>query len=589
MTNLEIVDLLKSAATAYQIKEGNKAKFKIIAYERAASAVEHLSSEVKDVWDEGKLEEVSGIGPSIAGHLDEIFRTGRSKHFEKLMSGIPPATFEIVKLPGIGPKTAQKLTEEFDISDKHSLDDLRKIAESGEIARLEGFGEDSQSSILKSIQESENREVRLLLPYAERIGEEIVDWMAKSKDVKRIDALGSLRRRVSTVGDVDFALASDKPGKAIEHFCNYPKKSRVLERGGRTASLILPGNKQVDLMVETPDAYGALLQHFTGSKHHNIALRKLALKAGYSLSDYGVKSIGDKTEKIKKFADEESLYKFFGMQWIPPELREDRGEIEASQNNQIPKLVEMSDIKGDLQMHSSFDIETSHDLGSSSMEDLASKASSLGYEYVAFTEHNPSHSKHSDKQIIELLKRKKEKVEGLNNELRIKNKSLKRVFNSLEIDILPKGDLPIPVEALEFLDFALVSIHSSFGLPRDEMTARVLRGLDNPKVKIFAHPTARKLNEREGIDLDWEEIFEFCKRKDIWIEINAAPSRLDLPDDLVKDAIDRGIRLTLGTDAHEASQMDNMPYGVSVARRGWAKKEDIINTRRLEELEGLLG
>ncbi|MFC1649177.1 helix-hairpin-helix domain-containing protein [Patescibacteria group bacterium] len=587
MTNMEIVDLLRSVSAAYQISEGNKARFKIIAYGRAADAVEHLSSEAKDLWDEGKLESVSGIGPSIASHLDEIFRTGKSKHFKKVMDGIPPATFEIIKISGIGPKTAQKLTKEFKISDDKPLGDLRKLAESGKIAELEGFGRDSAEAIVVSIDDSENREIRLLLPYAEQIGKEIVDWMSKSKSVKKIEVLGSLRRRASTIGDVDFAVASDKPHEAIVHFCNYPKKVRVLEKGDRTASLILPGNKKVDMMVESLDAYGALLQHFTGSKHHNIALRKIALKKGYSLSDYGVKSISDKSGKVKKFATEEELYKFFGMSYIPPELREDKGEIELAQMGKIPNLVETKDIKSDLQIHSDFDIETSHDLGSSSMTEIAKKADEVGYEYIALTEHNPSHSKHSKKQIVELLRKKKDATNKLNNKLE-KYKNLKKVFNSLEIDILPKGNLPVPEEALELLDFALVSIHSSFRLSKSEMTKRVLAGLDNPGVKIFAHPTGRKLNEREGIELDWEKVFEFCKDRNIWIEINAAPSRLDLPDVLVKDAIAHGILLTLGTDAHSTDQLENMVYGVSVARRGWAEKEHIVNTRDLLQFQKLL-
>ena len=279
-----------------------------------------------------------------------------------------------------------------------------------------------------------------------------------------------------------------------------------------------------------------------------------------------------------------------GMEWIPPELREDSGEIEAALENKLPKLVEASEIKADLQIHSSFDIETSHDIGESSMAEIVETANSLAYEYLAFTEHNPSKSQHSAGQIVELLKRKREAIDKINYSIvKSKTGSVKKVFNSLEVDILPEGGLPVPEEGLDILDFALVSVHSSFRLAKGDMTKRVLSGLSHPKAKIFAHPTARKLNEREGIELNWPEIFEFCIKNRKWLEINADPMRLDLPDNLVHDAVKAGVKLTLGTDAHHKDGLNNMPYGVSVARRGWATKEDIVNTRNLDQFENLLG
>ncbi|MFV1917120.1 MAG: PHP domain-containing protein [Patescibacteria group bacterium] len=607
MMNLEIAELLVAVAASYQLKGKAKNRFRIIAYQRAAHAVEHLSSEAKDLWDEGKLEGVSGIGSSIAGHLDEIFKTGKSKHFEKVMKGLPPAMFDLMKVPGIGAKTAYKLSTKFKskISASDPIGSLEKLAKAGKISDLEGMGEDSQDSILKSIKEVKGRARRLLLPYASQIADEIINWLKKNKHVKKADALGSLRRRVSTVGDVDVAAATKKPDAVIAHFTKYPKATRTLEKGDRTASIILPGGTQVDLMVESPDAYGALLQHFTGSKHHNIALREHALEKGMSLSEYGIKILDRKkatlrTQKrqrvLKKFSDEESFYKFLGMDWIPPELREGTGEIKAALAHKVPNLVELKDIKADLQIHSSYDIETSHDLGESSMEELVKKADSLGYEYIAFTEHNPSQSGHNNNQIRDILKRKRSKVDQINESLvkrgsRSRESSarqVKKVFNSLEIDILPSGKLPVPGDGLELLDFALVSIHSSFRQERNEMTRRVLAGLSHPKVKIFAHPTARKLNRREGIELNWEEIFEFCIKHGKWLEINAEPTRLDLPAVIVRDAVKEGVKLTLGTDAHYIDGLNNMAYGVSVARRGWAERKDIVNSRSLKEFEKLL-
>jgi DNA polymerase (family 10) len=342
-------------------------------------------------------------------------------------------------------------------------------------------------------------------------------------------------------------------------------------------------------MVQPVESYGSLLQHFTGSKHHNIALREYALKKGLSLSEYGIRNIKTRTSNIKQFSSEENFYNYLGMDWIPPELREDSGEIEGAVSHNLPDLLKISDVKADLQIHSDFDIETSHDLGESSMEDLVEKADILGYEYIAFTEHNPSKSRHNEKQILEILKRKKARIEQLNYSIvKSKFKCIKYVFNSLEIDLSSDGERSIPDSAMELLDFALVSIHSNFDLSTDKMTKRVLTGLNHPKAKIFAHPTARKLNEREGVELNWPEIFEFAVKFNKWIEINADPMRLDLPDNLVRDAVGKGVKLTLGTDAHHADMMDNMIYGVYVGRRGWAERSDIINTNKFADFKNFL-
>jgi DNA polymerase (family 10) len=592
MTNNEIAELLRAVAAAYQAKGKVQNKFKIIAYQRAADAIEHLSSEAKDLWDEKKLEDVAGIGEGISEHLGEIFEGGKSRHFESVMKGLPPAMFELIKVPGIGPKTALRLACELKVSSKNPISDLKKKARVGKIAGLEGFGEDSQKDILRNIDEFERKpEKRMLLPRAMKIADEVCGWMKEGKGVVRVDALGSLRRRASTVGDVDIAVATDKPAESIERFVNYPAKSRMIEKGDKTASILLPGEVQVDLMVTSPESYGALLQHFTGSKHHNIKLRELAMKKRLSLSEYGIGRLGagSKDKKLKRFASEEGFYRALGLVWIPPELREDSGEIEASLKNKLPKLVELKDVKADLQIHSDFDIETSHDLGESSMEEIVKKASEIGYEYVAMTEHNPSKKGHSSKDIVEILRRKREIVDKLNYSLsRRKTCRVKRVFNSLEVDIMPDGNLPVDEKGLETLDFALVSIHSTFGMDKKRMTERVLRALDHRRVKIFAHPTARKLNFREGVEIDWEKVFEFCLKNDKWLEINAEPMRLDLPDFLVREGVKAGVKFSLGTDSHHKDAMENMKYGVFVARRGWAGKGDIVNTRGLREFEKML-
>lgn len=596
MTNTEIAHFLRAIAAAYEIADEKKNLFRIRAYDRAADAVEHLSIEAKDLWDDKELEKVGGIGESIAKHLDEIFKTGKSKHFDEVTKGMNPATFKLMELEGVGPKTAHKLSETLGIvEEKDALDKLEKAAKSGKVESLDGLGKASQEEILRSIEELKDKKDRMLLSYAENIAEELLSWMKKDNSVKSADVLGSLRRKAATVGDIDISVASREGKAVLDHFEKYPKAVRTLERGDRDASLLLPNDIRVDVKVMFPESYGSLLQHFTGSKHHNIALREYAQKKGWSLSEYGIKVPGKiKKNKLKKFYKEKDFYSFLGMVWIPPELREANGEIEAAirqaQGKQpgLPKLVKLSDIKADLQIHSDFKIETSHDMGESSMKELVNKANDLGYEYIAFTEHNPSQTGHKEKDFIDLLKRKKEKVQKLNEDLNKTEKSVRRVFNSLEIDIMPDGKLPVPSEGLELLDFVLVSIHSSFRQSRTEMTKRVLRAFDNPKVKIFAHPTGRMLNHREGVELEWDKIFEFCKKNDVWLEINADPMRLDLPDVKVKDAINAGVKMTLGTDAHHEDSMDNMKWGVYVARRGWAETSDIVNTRSLLQFEKML-
>lgn len=581
MTNLEIAKLLKGVAAAYQVKEKQSPndRFRIIAYQRAADAIEHATSEARNLWEEGKLDEIPGIGKAIAEHLDELFRTGKVKHLEEVMKDLPEAMFELVGIPGIGPKTAYKLTKVLGITKAHgAVEKLKEAAEKGRIKEIEGFGEQSEKEILASLAEVAERTRRLPLPYASGIAEDVVAWLRKNPNVKRADPLGSLRRQVSTVGDIDIAVATNKPKEVIEHFTYYPKKTKILEKGIATASILLPGSVQVDLMVQPPPAYGALLQHFTGSKHHNIVLRTLAQKKGMSLSEYGIK----KNNTLIKFATEEDFYKTLGMKWIPPEIRENNGEVEAALKDKLPDLITLEDIKGDFHMHTNIIMETSHDQGRSSPEDHIKEAERLGYEYIAFSEHNPK-SALSEARALDLLKRRKEKINKLNE----KYKKV-HVFNSLEIDIGPDGKLALSEKAFDLIDFAIVSVHSSFRGPKDRQTKRVLKALEHPKAKIFGHPTGRKLNEREGADYDWEKIFDFCKKHNKWLEINSWPDRLDLPDSLVHEAVKRGIRLTIDTDSHAVSHMTGMKYGVSVARRGWAEKKDIVNTLGYTDIRKLI-
>src|SRR3989344_5444924 len=361
MTNLQIAQLLRAVAAALELTPGDT-RFRQIAYERAADAIEHSSSEAKDLWDDNELASLPGVGESIASHLDELFRTGKVRHFDSILKEFPPALFELLDIPGVGPKNALKLCKALGIPSAHSaISKLEKAAKKGQVALIEGFGEDSQAKILTGIIEQKGRSKRLLLNTAQTIADSIQNWMEKIPQVEKINALGSLRRQASTVGDIDLSVASDDARAVIEHFTKYPQKSRVLEAGTQTASLTLPNEYQVDLMVQPSQAYGSLLQHFTGSKHHNILLREYALKKGLSLSEHGIKRAG----KVVQFESEQKFYNFLGLDWIPPELREGENEIKLALTHKIPKLVELADIRGDLQIHSNIDVEPSHDLGES--------------------------------------------------------------------------------------------------------------------------------------------------------------------------------------------------------------------------------
>ncbi|MCJ7740712.1 PHP domain-containing protein, partial [Candidatus Microgenomates bacterium] len=473
-----------------------------------------------------------------------------------------------------------------------------KAARGGKIATIESFGSKSEQDIIDSLERFKKGQVksnRMSLPVAYNQAMEVIEYLKKHQRVIEAIPLGSLRRFVSTIGDIDVAVSTYEPEEAISWFLKYPKKASIVEKGPSGATILLDNGRQIDLRVQSPDKFGAMLQYFTGSKNHNIHLRELALKQGLSLSEYGIKLIKkiqitntksnskfkiqnskfNKKLNLYQFPNEKDFYNALGLSWIPPELRENTGEIEAALQEGLPKLVELEDIKGDFHIHSNYDLEPSHDLGRSSLEEILRTAAILGYEYIGISDHNPSQSKHTSEQIADILKKRRQYFEQIMSS----TKSVRvKLFIMLEVDILPDGQLPIPENAFESLDAVIVSIHSCFQMPKKEMTDRIIFGLSHPKAKIFGHPTGRLIGKREGYEIDWQRLFNFCKEKDKAIEINSYPDRLDLPDIMVREAIKNKIKLAIDTDSHEAEQMKMMTFGVSVAKRGWAEKGDIINT-----------
>lgn len=557
--------MLREVAAVYTLKKGNI--FQIRAYETAANVIEHSSEEVKNLWEEKRLDDLPGIGESLKDHLNELFKTGQVRHWGAVKRGIPEETYKLLDVPGVGPKTALKLVK-LGVKD---VDDLKDKLQAGSLVR-KGFSDKLAKRILSGVEEVPAiKNNRMLLPYAVVQANRVLAYLRRNSGIERVDTLGSLRRMVPTIGDLDFAVASKDPEKAIKCIASMPGVARVVDEGERNITVALASGLHLDFIVVQPTSYGALLQHFTGSKQHNIHLRTLAEEKGYSLSEYGVKS--RKTRELIHAKTEEELYSLLGMETPSPEIREDTGEIEAALKHQLPKLVELEDIRGDLHIHSSFPIEPSHDLGAGSIKEIAGTAKKLGYSYVGISDHNPAQSGHNESKIIELIKKRNTEIEHINSSL-----ESVRVLKLLEVDILPNGALAVPEEGLKLLDFAMVGVHSLHRQPKEQMTKRILRALDNAYVKVLTHPTGRLLNERESYQADWEQIFKFAAKNKKALEINACPDRLDLPDNLVRMAKDLGVKFVINTDSHQVYQMENMKFGVAVARRGWATKEDIINT-----------
>lgn len=595
-TNQDLAQLMRKVAAAYEIR--GESIFRQRAYGNAADAIEHATSEVKDLWEDGELRTIPGIGSSLAAHLNELFTTGRVRHFEDVLQGLPEAMFPLLEVSGIGPKTAFKLVTKLKITNSKSVfSELLAAAKAGKIAQIPGFGAKSEAEVIESLTnylDLRSKPPRLLLPVAEKLFLDYQKYLLADSNIVRADALGSLRRRVATVGDIDIAIIAQDRQAAVKRFVSYDRVDRILDAGEEKASIVLKNGCQVDLKVGRRESYGALLQHFTGSKNHNIHLRELALAKGLSLSEHGIKIL--KTYRSHRrgsqadFDNEKAFYNFLGLDFIPPELREDQGELERAAKRSPPQLVELNQIKGDFHIHSDFNIEPGHDLGENNLEGLIEIARQKKYEFIAIADHNPSSSRHDSKQIYNLIKARNNYIEQyLSSRGRYENEASPRVnkvfiIKSLEVDIQPNGNLAITPDAAELLDGVIASVHSAFSQTKEAMTQRLTRAISQPKVKIIGHPTGRLIQKREAYELDWDRIFAACLKYDVALEINACPLRLDLPDLLVREAVKRGVKLCLGTDSHSLVEHNWMNYGLDVARRGWASPKSVINTWDLKKI-----
>lgn len=564
MKNSDIATVFENIADLLELKGDNK--FKIRAYARASQIIRHLPEEMELMHEEGKdFQDITGIGEAIAKKSMELITTGKLKYYDDLKAEFPQGIINLLDVPGIGPKTAYRLSTELNVG---SVDQLEMAIKDGRVAGLERMGDKTAANILHSIEAFRRKDRRIPIGEALPAVEEIINALGRIPRVRNLQPAGSLRRFKETVGDIDLMGTADDPETVVRAFTKLPQVRDVLSQGPTKASVILPKGLQADLRIVENDRFGSLLQHFTGSKEHNVALRTRAQKQGLSLSEYGITTVA--TGKVEKFADEESFYKYLDLQYIPPEIREDMGEIDLAAKGEIPALVELSDIKGDFHVH------TIGSDGMDSIEDMARAAKALGYEYIAITDHSSGRNIPGDKKM-ERIKEQAAEIKKLNqSSLGI------HLLNGVELDIKADGSLDLPDEILADMDIVIAAVHSSFRQDRALMTRRIIGALENPNVDIIAHPTCRKIGEREPIDVDIQAVFRTALKYGKCLEINAMPERLDLKDLHVYRAREMGVMLAIGTDAHAVSHFGLMRFGIGMARRGWCWPGNVLNTRSLK-------
>jgi DNA polymerase (family 10) len=570
LNNTEVVIELKEMLAAMEVTNANV--FRIRAYQNAIAAIDNSTVSVYDLWKNDRLSEIPGVGPGLEQHLDELFRTGKVSEFEHTKSGLPDGMFSLIGLRQVGAKKAFKLAKAFDLNDRETaLEELKKAAEQGKISELDGFGEKSEQAILEAITETKTHKrekTRMLLVTAETVALRVINHLEKLPEIEKVEVLGSFRRRESTIGDLDIAVSTKNPEKAIEHFLKFEEIEDVLNKGDKKAGVVLKTDVQIDLRVIEPKLWGSMVQYFTGSKQHNVILRTHALDKGLSLSEYGIKENGE----IIEFDNEPDFYKKIGLPYIPPELRQGKEEVDRARDGKIPELVTLEDIRGDIHTH------TIASDGTNTLKEMVDAAIEKKYEYIGIADHSPSIASRGEKEVLSIIDKRCKNIEQINS-----SQDDIRVLFGYEVNILVDTTLSLPDEYLEKLDYVIASVHSAFNQSRDEITERVAKAIENPLVDIIGHPSGRLINERPSIDLDWDKVLSLAKKHDKILEINAQPNRLDLPFDLVKDALQDGIKLMINTDAHSTESLDLMRYGVDVARRGWCERKHILNALPLSE------
>jgi DNA polymerase (family X) len=567
MNNSEIIRILDDIALLLDLK--GESVFKTRAYQKAARSIELLGEGVDKLVAEDRLKEIPGVGEAIAKKLTELVTTGRLEYYDKLRSEFPASIYTFLEVPGIGPRTALLLARDLGLI---TLEDLEKAVTDGRVAALPRMGEKTAQNILLHIQALRRKksEKRITLDAALAAAGSLMEGLQAVPGLKYLIPAGSLRRCRDTIGDIDLLGAGGDPGVVIRVFTGLPGVEEVTEKGTTKASIVLSGGLQADLRLVEQEAFGSALQYFTGSKQHNVDLRKRAERLGLSLSEYGITDLS--TGVMEKYGGEEAFYRRQGLDYIPPEIREGRNEIELAEKGALPRLVELSDIRGDLHIH------TDWSDGSDSLDALVNTAREKGYSYIAVTDHSMGLgiARGLDSERIKRQIRLIRDLNERSNDIHI--------FCGMEVDIRANGALDMPDEILAELDIVLASVHSAMSQPLEQMTARVIGAMRNPNVDIIAHPTCRLLGEREPVALDMESLFKAALQYGTALEISAAPSRMDLKDTHVYQAREMGVKLVINTDSHHCRNLDYMSFGVGTARRGWCRAADILNTLPLDRI-----
>jgi DNA polymerase (family 10) len=573
MKNQEIAEILRGISE-YLSMEGDS--FKARAYERVADNIEFIEASIADIYRNGgqeALQKIEGVGISIAEKIGELIRTKKIKYYEELKKKTPVDLANLTKVEGLGPQKIKRLYKELKIK---NVADLEKAARAGKISKLEGFGEKSEDKILKGIEFLKGSGTRVILGYAVPIAREIEEHLKKLKEVEKVVIAGSIIRRKETIGDIDILVVSKSPKKVMKYFVSLPQVINVSAEGETKSSVKIKGGINVDLRVVPRESFGAALNYFTGSKDHNVSLRQLAIDYGYKLNEYGLfkgkKNIAGKTE--------EEIYKKLGLDFIVPELRETTGEIDAAREGKLPKLINYKDLRGDLQ------VQTSWTDGKSTILEMAEAAISSGLDYIAITDHTKRLAMTGGLDEKRLAEQGKE-IDRINTKIRKKNPDF-LILKGTECDILKDGSMDLNDKALSNLDVVGASVHSYFNLSKREQTDRIVKAMRNRHVDIIFHPTGRLIGKRAAYELDMDEIIRVAKETGTILEIDAYPDRSDLKDEYIRKCVEAGVKLSIDSDAHAINHLQFLEYGIAQARRGWAKKSDIINAWPVEKMLKLL-
>jgi len=571
MDNKEIAAVFGEIADILELKEENP--FRIRSYRRVAETLRNVGIDISRtvLEDPDKLRAIPGVGEATFGKILKLVKTGACKEHDQLLSEVPASLLTLLELQNLGPKKIALFWKQLGIT---TLDELEKAATSNRLRTLSGMGERSEAKILKAIDDFRRREGRIRLDTGIEISQSFISYIKEKIDVDRLAVAGSVRRRKETIGDIDILVSCDQPTEVIEAFVKHPSVKEILARGETKGSVKTRRAIQVDLRVLPDDSFGAALQYFTGSKQHNVALRERAKRFGYKISEYGLFEVATGEKVAGK--QEEEIYSKLQLDFIPPELRENRGEIARAELHQIPNLIALSDFRGDLHMH------TTDSDGKNSIEEMAEAGRRAGYEFIAITDHSQALAMTGGLNEDELFAQIQE-ISSIRTGFTDID-----LMTGIEVDILADGSLDLRDEALEQADVVIASVHSRFSLTRKEMTARICKALEHPSVNILAHPTGRLVLRREPYEVDLEEIARCAAENRVCLEINAYPARLDLNDVHSQMVRDMGVLLSINSDAHSTSMLNYMIYGVDTARRGWLEPDDVINTYSSESLRRVL-